>query len=82
MKRFDEGDGRKQVALLLECVNDYKGQDNPVRVVDVFLGELDPTSLGLEGASPASTGRPSYHPAVMLKIYIYGYRTSTSSTRC
>ncbi|CAM2159084.1 protein of unknown function (plasmid) [Pararobbsia alpina] len=81
MKRFVEGDDRKQVALLPECVDDYIGEDNPVRVVDVFVDELDLASLGFEGASPASTGRPSYHPAVMLKIYIYGYLNRIASSR-
>jgi hypothetical protein len=73
MKRFVEGDDRKQVALLPECVDDYIGQENPVRIVDVFVDELDLTTLGFNGTTPAITGRPSYHPSVMLKIYIYGY---------
>ncbi|CAE6872027.1 hypothetical protein R70211_01321 [Paraburkholderia domus] len=68
MKRFVEGDDRKQVALLPECVDDYIGQDNPVRIVDVFVDELDLTTLGFNGTTPAITGRPSYHPGVMLKI--------------
>ena len=72
MKRFVEGDDRKQVALLPECVDDYIEQDNPVRVVDAFVDELDLAELGFNGAMPALTGRPSYHPGVMLKIYIYG----------
>jgi transposase len=81
VKRFVEGDDRKQVALLPECVDDYIGEDNPVRVVDIFVDELDLTSLGFGGTSPASTGRPSYHPAVMLKIYIYGYLNRVPSSR-
>jgi transposase len=75
MKRFVEGDDRKQAALLPECVDDYIGQDNPVRIVDVFVDELDLTTLGFNGTMPAITGRPSYHPGVMLKIYIYGFVT-------
>jgi transposase len=81
MKRFVEGDDRKQVALLPECVDDYIGEDNPIRIVDVFVDELDLTALGFSGTTPASTGRPSYHPGVMLKIYIYGYLNRIPSSR-
>lgn len=72
MKRFIEGEDRTQVTLLPECLDDYIGHDNPVRVVDAFVEELELQDLGFEGAEPAVTGRPSYHPAVLLKIYIYG----------
>ena len=75
MKRFVEGDDRKQVALLPECVDDYIGQGNPVRVVDVFVDELKLEDLGFDDSTPALTGRPPYHPDVMLKIYVYGFRT-------
>src|SRR3984893_12800954 len=81
MKRFVEGDDRKQFALLPECVDDYIGQDNPVRIVDVFVDELDLTTLGFNGTTPAITGRPSYHPGAMLKIYIYGYLNRIQSSR-
>jgi transposase len=81
MKRFVEGDDRKQVALLPECVDDYIGQDNPVRVIDAFVAELDLAELGFNGSTPAVTGRPSYHPGVMLKIYIYGYLNRVPSSR-
>ncbi len=81
MKRFVEGDDRKQVALLPECVDDYIGQDNTVRVVDAFVDELDLPALGFKGVTPAITGRPSYHPGVMLKIYIYGYLNRIQSSR-
>ena len=81
MKRFVEGDDRKQVALLPECVDDYIGQDNPVRIIDVFVDELDLAELGFNGATPAVTGRPSYHPGVMLKVYIYGYLNRVPSSR-
>ena len=81
MKRFVEGDDRKQVALLPECVDDYIGQDNPVRVIDAFVDELNLTELGFNGTTPAITGRPSYHPGVMLKIYIYGYLNRIPSSR-
>src|SRR5471032_3668307 len=81
MKRFVEGDDRKQVALLPECVDDYIEQDNPVRVIDAFVDELDLAELGFNGITPALTGRPSYHPGVMLKIYIYGYLNRVPSSR-
>ena len=55
--------------------------DNPVRVVDAFIDELDRVALGFEGATPATTGCPSYHPAVMLKIYLYGYLNRIQSSR-
>lgn len=81
MKRFIEGEGRHQVTLLPECLDDFVGADNPVRVVDAFVGELDLQELGFEGSNPAATGRPSYHPAVLLKIYIYGYLNRIQSSR-
>jgi transposase len=81
MKRFIEGDDRLQVTLLPECLDDYVGEDNPVRVVDVFIDELDLNKLGFEGTDPLITGRPSYHPSVLLKIYIYGYLNRIQSTR-
>ena len=81
MKRFVEGDDRKQVSLLPECLDDYVGQDNPVRVIDAFVDELGLEDLGFEGAIAALTGRPSYHPGVMLKIYIYGYLNRVPSSR-
>ena len=81
MKRFIEGEERSQVTLLPECLDDYIAEDNPIRVVDVFVDELQLHELGFEGAEPAATGRPSYHPAVLLKIYIYGYLNRVQSSR-
>jgi len=81
MKRFIEGEDRQQVALLPECLDDYIGEDNPVRVVDAFVEELDLQTLGFIGTSPAATGRPAYHPAVLLKLYIYGYLNRIQSSR-
>ena len=81
MRRFIEGEDRTQVTLLPECLDDFIDEDNPVRVVDVFVDELDLLKLGFEGAEPAETGRPSYHPAVLLKIYIYGYLNRIQSSR-
>lgn len=81
MKRFIEGEARSQITLLPECLDDYIAEDNPVRVVDVFVDELNLHQLGFQGAKPAATGRPSYHPAVLLKLYIYGYLNQVQSSR-
>ncbi len=81
MKRFIEGEDRKQVTLLPECLDDFVAEDNPVRIIDAFVEELELGSLGFDGALPSTTGRPSYHPAVLLKIYIYGYLNRVQSSR-
>jgi len=81
MSRFIVGEDRQQVTLLPECLDDYIAEDNTVRVVDAFVGELDMVALGFESATPASTGRPSYHPTVMLKLYLYGYLNRIQSSR-
>ena len=81
MKRFVEGTGRGQSALFPECLEDWIGEDNPVRVIDVFVEELDLAELGFGGVDPEATGRPSYHPSVLLKLYIYGYLHRVQSSR-
>ncbi|CAM2195908.1 transposase [Paraburkholderia kururiensis] len=81
MGRFVEGADRNQSTLLPECLDDFIAEDNPIRIVDAFVDELELASLGFEGATPAATGRPSYHPAVLLKIYIYGYLNRVQSSR-
>ena len=81
MKRFIEGADRTQAMLLPECVEDYVGPDNPVRVVEAFVEQLDLRAMGFEGSDPQATGRPAYHPAVLLKIYIYGYLNRIQSSR-
>jgi transposase len=81
MKRFIEGEDRSQTTLLPDCLDDYIADDNPVRAVDAFVEELDLKALGFDGAEPAATGRPAYHPAVLLKIYIYGYLNRIASSR-
>ncbi len=81
MKRFVQGTDRTQGLLLPERLEDYVSEDNPVRAVDVFVDSLDLESLGFDGAQPALTGRPSYHPSVLLKIYIYGYLNRVQSSR-
>jgi transposase len=81
MKRYVEGRDRSQTTLLPETLDDYVGEDNPVRAVDAFVTELDLVGLGFERAEPADTGRPAYHPADLLKIYIYGYLNRIPSSR-
>ncbi len=81
MKRFVEGEDRNQATLLPEYLDDFVVEDNPVRVIDVFVDELDLSGLGFEGVAPADTGRPAYHPAVLLKIYVYGYLNRLQSSR-
>src|SRR5499426_4729954 len=81
MKRFVEAEDRRQGALLPHCLDDYVTENNPVRVIEAFIDELDLATLGFDGAQPAATGRPSYHPAVLLKIYLYGYLNQVQSSR-
>ena len=81
MKRFVEGEDRSQVTLLPACLDDYVEAENPVRVVEVFVDGLDLGELGFVGVAPAATGRPAYHPAVLLKLYIYGYLNRVQSSR-
>jgi transposase len=81
MKRFVEGEDRLQVALLPHCLDDYVTENNPVRVIEAFVDELDLMTLGFEGVVPEATGRPAYHPATLLKIYVYGYLNRVQSSR-
>src|SRR6266516_540298 len=81
MKRFVEGADRGQSTLFPESLEDWIGEDNPVRVIDVFVDELDLAELGFNGVDPEATGRPSYHPSVLLKLYIYGYLNRVQSSR-
>src|SRR5436853_2572050 len=81
MRRFVEGADRSQNTLFPACLEDWIGEDNPVRVIDVFVEELDLAGLGFEGIDPEVTGRPSYHPSVLLKLYIYGYLNRVQSSR-
>jgi transposase len=80
MKRFIEGVARDQVILLPECLDDYVEEDNPVRVVEAFVEMLDLGALGF-GVEPEATGRPGYHPGLMLRIYLYGYLNQVQSSR-
>lgn len=81
MKRFIQSVDRTQSTLFPEHLDDYVAEDNPVRVVDVFVEQLDLGSLGFAGVTPMKTGRPAYHPAVLLKLYIYGYLSRIQSSR-
>jgi transposase len=81
MKRFVEGTDRGQSTLLPECLDDWISEDNPVRVIDVFVDELDLAEVGFGRVDPKATGRPSYHPSVLLKLYIYGYLNRVQSSR-
>src|SRR5256886_10147137 len=81
MKRFVEGMDRGQSTLFPECLEDGICEDNPVRVIDVFVGGLDLTEFRFCGVDPEVTGRPSYHPSVLLKLSIYGYLNRVQSSR-
>ena len=81
MKRFIEGVDRAQGTLFPERLEDWVGEDNAVRVIDVFVDELDLGGLGFDRVQPEATGRPAYHPAVLLKLYIYGYLNRVQSSR-
>src|SRR5271165_4934616 len=81
MKRFVAGTDRGQSTLFPECLEDWIGEDNAVRVINVFVEELDLGELGFDGVAPEATGRPSYHPSVLLKLYIYGYLNRVQSSR-
>lgn len=80
MKRFIEGVERSQATLFPEQLDNYIAEDNPVRVIDAFVDELDLGKMGLQ-IVPAEAGRPSYHPSTMLKLYIYGYLNRIQSSR-
>ncbi len=81
MRRFVEGTDRGQSTLFPECLEDWIDENNPVQVIDVFVDELDLSELGFDGVAPEATDRPSYHPLVLLKLYIYGYLNRVQSSR-
>lgn len=80
MKRFVQGENRSQSTLFPESLDDYIAEDNPVRAIDVFVDELDLGGLGFD-VEPEATGRPAYHPATLLRLYIYGYLNRIQSSR-
>ena len=81
MGRFVEGTDREQTTIFPECLEDWICEDNPVRAIDVFVDELELAEHGFSGVAPELTGRPSYHPSVLLKLYIYGYHNRVQSSR-
>src|SRR5213596_2387942 len=81
MRRFVEEADRGQWTLLPECLDDFIDESNPVRAVDAFVDALNLGKLGFEGVDPAATGRPAYHPSLLLKLYIYGYLNRVQSSR-
>ena len=81
MSRFIQGEDRNQSTLFPERLEDYIDEDNPVRVVDAYVDELDLSDLGFDRVRPKATGRPGYHPSVLLKLYIYGYLNRIQSSR-
>jgi len=81
MRRFVEGTDRGQSTLLPECLDDWIDENNSVRVIDAFVEALNLFELGFVGVEPELTGRPSYHPSVLLKLYIYGYLNRVQSSR-
>src|SRR6266446_2039199 len=81
MKRFVEGVDRGQSRLFHECLDDWIDEDKPVRVIDVFVDALDLGALDFGGVDPKATGRPSYHPSILLKLYVYGYLDRVQSSR-
>lgn len=81
MAGFVEGIDRGQSTLFPAVLDEYIGDDNPVRAIDVFVDGLDLAALGFDGVQPLALGRPAYHPATMLKIYIYVYLNRVQSSR-
>jgi transposase len=81
MGRFVEGSDRSQATLFPEYLEDWIDEDNPVRVIDAFVDAVDLGELGFDGVVPEATGRPSYHPSMLLKLYVYGYLNRVQSSR-
>ena len=78
---YVKGMDRRQIQMLPECIEDLVGEDNPVRIIDLFVDNLDMEALGYAKAIPAETGRPAYDPRDLLKLYIYGYFNRIRSSR-
>ncbi len=81
MSGYIEGTDRGQVTLFPDRLEDWVGEDNPVRVIDLFVDEIDLAEVGFARTAPAQTGRPGYHPSVLLKLFIYGYLNRVPSSR-
>ena len=80
MSGFIQGEDRSQATLFPERLDDYVAEDSSVRVIDVFIDELDLSSMGFK-TQPNDTGRPAYHPTTMLKLFVYGYLNRVHSSR-
>ena len=80
MSGFIQGEARHQTTLFPEALDDYITEENPIRVIDAFVDSLDLANLGFK-TIPADTGRPAYHPSMMLKLFIYGYLNRIQSSR-
>lgn len=78
---YIKGHDRAQITMLPDCINDLIGQDNPIRVIDAFIDSLDMKKAGFQRPVPNSTGRPSYDPRDLLKLYVYGYFNKIRSSR-
>jgi len=81
MSVFIVGQSRTQVTLFPEVLDDFILENNPVRVIDTFVNELNLAEMGFKSTTPKLTGRPGYAPAIMLKLYIYGYLNRIQSSR-
>jgi transposase len=81
MSHHTKGQSRHQSTLFPEAIDDFVTEDNPIRVIDVFVDQLDLLALGFEAVNAKLTGRPGYHPSTMLKLYIYGYLNRIQSSR-
>jgi len=81
VKRFIQGQDRSQSTLFPESLEEYIDEDNTVRVIDAYVDELDLYAMGFERVQPKATGRPGYHPSILLKLYIYGYLNCIQSSR-
>lgn len=80
MSGFIQGESRHQTTLFPEALDDYITEENPIRVIDAFVDSIDLLGLGFK-TIPADTGRPGYHPSMMLKLFIYGYLNRIQSSR-
>lgn len=80
MSGFIQGDNRHQATLFADSLDEHVGEDSTVRVIDVFVDDLDISGLGFK-TEPAATGHPAYHPGMMLKLYIYGYLNPVQASR-
>src|SRR4029078_7341204 len=81
MRRYIDGEDRMPQGLLPHSLEDYVGEENPVRVIEVFIDELDLAALGFSGVTPAATSPPAYHPSTLLKISLSCYLHRVQQSR-